>query len=285
MKAASGGTTMLTFICYPKCTTCQKAQALLDSFDVEYGVRDIKTDHPTYDELKAWLTLSESPVKKFFNMNGQLYKSLGLKGKLSSMSEDECLKLLSTDGMLVKRPLLVDDDGILVGFNSNEWESVLTDMTSVPNAMTIEMTDSNDIGFPFEWWVRLDFGHKFVQITLVGDKIAIHKPTAVGVEYTKPCKAGDNSYIRSVRLFDVRVPKQLFAMLGISSGDKIDLALEKNCISIRKHSDEPERPEPEPPEPIMAFCCVCGSLLYTSGLVKVSSKYICHECIGLVKTL
>jgi arsenate reductase len=118
---------MLTFICYPKCSTCQKAQALLDSYHAEYEVRDIKTDNPTYDELKAWLALSELPVKKFFNTSGQLYKSLGLKDKLPTKSEDECLKLLSTDGMLVKRPLLVDEYRALVGFNHDEWESVFTE--------------------------------------------------------------------------------------------------------------------------------------------------------------
>jgi arsenate reductase len=127
---------VLTFICYPKCTTCQKAKALLDSYNVEYEVRDIKTAHPTYDELKEWLVLSELSVKKFFNTSGQLYKSLGLKDKLSSMSEDECLKLLATDGMLVKRPLLVDNDSVLVGFNHNEWESALINMVSVLNSVT-----------------------------------------------------------------------------------------------------------------------------------------------------
>jgi arsenate reductase len=115
---------MLTFICYPKCTTCQKAKALLDSYHAQYEIRDIKTDNPCYDELKAWLTLNGLPIKKFFNTSGQLYKSLGLKDKLLSMSEDECLRLLSTDGMLVKRPLLVDEYRALVGFNLNEWHSV-----------------------------------------------------------------------------------------------------------------------------------------------------------------
>jgi len=108
---------MLTFICYPKCTTCQKAKALLDNYHAQYKTRDIKTDNPSYDELKSWFALSKLPIKKFFNTSGQLYKSLGLKEKLPSMSEDDCLKLLSTDGMLVKRPLLVDDFRVLVGFD------------------------------------------------------------------------------------------------------------------------------------------------------------------------
>jgi len=276
---------MLTFICYPKCSTCQKAKTLLNGYDVQYETRDIKADKPTYDELKSWLALSELPVKNFFNTSGASYKSLGLKDKLAAMSEDDCLKLLATDGMLVKRPLLVDCDGVLVGFNENEWESVLTDMVSVPNTVTIDVTD-NDIQFPFEWGFRLDFGTKFVQITLVDDRIVIHKPTAVGVEYTKPCKAGENSYIRTMSLFGVRVPKQFLEKLEIHDGDKADLTREDNCVSIRKHPDEPKLPEPEPPDPIMAFCCVCGRLSYTeNGLVKVSSKFICHECVEIVKAL
>jgi arsenate reductase len=96
----------------------------LDSYHAQYEIRDIKTDNPSYDELKAWLALSGLPVKKFFNTSGLLYKSLVLKDKLPSMSEDECLKLLATDGMLVKRPLLVDEYRALAGFQPNEWESV-----------------------------------------------------------------------------------------------------------------------------------------------------------------
>ena len=118
---------MLTFICYPKCTTCQKAKDLLDSYHAQYETRDIKADNPSCDELKEWLALSELPVRRFFNTSGQLYRSLGLKDKLPTMSEDECLKLLATDGMLVKRPLLVDEYRALVGFNKVEWESVLTE--------------------------------------------------------------------------------------------------------------------------------------------------------------
>lgn len=115
---------MLIFICYPKCSTCQKAKALLDSYNAVYEIRNIKTDNPSYDELKSWLTLSGLPIRKFFNTSGLLYKSLGLKDKLASMSEDECLKLLATDGMLVKRPLLVDKFRTLVGFNSSEWARI-----------------------------------------------------------------------------------------------------------------------------------------------------------------
>ena len=118
---------MLTFICYPKCSTCQKAKVLLDSYSAQYDTRDIKADSPSYDELKRWLSLSDLPVRKFFNTSGILYKSLKLKDKLSSMSADECLNLLAADGMLVKRPLLVDEYRTLVGFNRIEWESVFTE--------------------------------------------------------------------------------------------------------------------------------------------------------------
>jgi len=200
------------------------------------------------------------------------------------MSEDECLKLLATDGILVKRPLLLDDDGVLVGFNKDEWESILADMVSVPNSVTVDIK-SNDIKFPFEWCFPSAFGTKFVQITLVDDRIAIHEPTAVGVEYTKPCKAGDNSYIRSMGLFGVKVPKQFLETLGIRDGGKADLTREENCVSIRKHPDEPEVPEPDPPDPIMAFCCICDNLLYTDGLTKISSKFICDKCVEAVKLL
>ncbi|MCL1974926.1 MAG: arsenate reductase family protein [Firmicutes bacterium] len=115
----------MTFICYPKCSTCQKAQALLDRLEAQYEIRDIKTNNPTYVELKAWFSLSGLPVKKFFNTSGILYKSLNLKEKIPSMSEEECLELLATDGMLVKRPLLIDEHRVLVGFNADEWESVV----------------------------------------------------------------------------------------------------------------------------------------------------------------
>ena len=115
---------MLTFICYPKCSTCQKAKALLDGYNAVYETRDIKADNPSYDELKGWLTLSGLPIKKFFNTSGMQYRALGLKDKLPTMGEDECLKLLATDGMLVKRPLLVDTYFALVGFKPDEWESI-----------------------------------------------------------------------------------------------------------------------------------------------------------------
>ena len=117
---------MMTFICYSKCSTCQKAKAFLDEAGAEYTVRDIKTDNPTYDELKSWLALSGLPVKKLFNTSGLLYKSMNLKERLPAMSEGECLKLLATDGMLVKRPLLIDGQRVLIGFKSDEWESLFS---------------------------------------------------------------------------------------------------------------------------------------------------------------
>ena len=112
---------MLTFICYPKCTTCQKARKWLDENQITYELRDIKTDNPSAEELAAWHKVSGLPLKKFFNTSGLLYKSMELKDKLPSMSEDEMLKLLATDGMLVKRPLLVGDDFVLIGFKEAEW--------------------------------------------------------------------------------------------------------------------------------------------------------------------
>jgi hypothetical protein len=155
--------------------------------------------------------------------------------------------------------------------------------------ITQEINESRDIFLPFEWFFDLGFDSlSYAQLTLTGDRIAIHKPTDPNIEYKSPRKAGPGSYIRRISLFSVRLPKQLLEPLGIKGGDKIDLSLEENCIAIRKHIDnnEPELAEPKPPEPELAFCCVCGSLLYTeNGLVKISSKYICCDCIEAVKSL
>ena len=112
---------MLKFICYPKCTTCQRAKNWLDENNVEYELRDIKTDNPTLSELTEWYQKSGLPLKRFFNTSGLLYKSLELKAKLPSMTDSEMLTLLSTDGMLVKRPVLVGDGFVLVGFKEEEW--------------------------------------------------------------------------------------------------------------------------------------------------------------------
>ena len=115
---------MLQFICYPRCTTCQKAKKWLDENNVEYELRDIKLDNPTFDELSEWYKKSSLPLKKFFNTSGLLYKSLELKNKLPEMTEDDMLKLLASDGMLVKRPLLVGDDFVIVGFKEEEYKKI-----------------------------------------------------------------------------------------------------------------------------------------------------------------
>ena len=116
---------MIKFICYPKCTTCQRAKKWLDDNGIEYQMRDIKSDNPTLDELCAWYKKSGLPLKKFFNTCGMLYKSMELKDKLPHMTEDEMLRLLSTDGMLVKRPLLIGENFVLVGFKESEWQHTL----------------------------------------------------------------------------------------------------------------------------------------------------------------
>ncbi len=118
---------MLKFICYPKCTTCQKAQKWLDVNNIAYELRDIKNDNPTVEELTEWYERSGLPIKRFFNTCGLLYKSLGLKDRLPNMSDSECLALLATDGMLVKRPLLISDDFVLVSFRESEWSDKLLD--------------------------------------------------------------------------------------------------------------------------------------------------------------
>ena len=116
---------MLQFICYPKCTTCQKAKKWLDDNNTEYELRDIKLDHPSLSELTEWYRKSGLPLRKFFNTSGLLYKSLELKTKLPAMTEEEMLALLATDGMLVKRPLLIGDDFVLVGFQESQWSELL----------------------------------------------------------------------------------------------------------------------------------------------------------------
>ena len=115
---------MVKFICYPKCTTCQKARKWLDDNKIEYELRDIKLNNPTLDELTEWHKKSGLPLKKFFNTSGLLYKSLDLKNKLPTMSEDEMLAFLASDGMLVKRPLLIDENFVLVGFKEDEYGKI-----------------------------------------------------------------------------------------------------------------------------------------------------------------
>lgn len=116
---------MIEFICYPKCTTCQKAKKWLDDNKIEYKFRDIKEDNPSYEELSVWYQMSGLPLKKFFNTSGLLYKSMELKDKLPAMPEEEQLRLLATDGMLVKRPLVIGKDFVLVGFKESEWREKL----------------------------------------------------------------------------------------------------------------------------------------------------------------
>lgn len=115
----------MLFVCYPQCTTCKKARAWLDQIGAAYTFRDIKLDNPSEKELRQWYEASGLPLKRFFNTSGLQYKALALKDKLSTMSEDEQLSLLATDGMLVKRPILVGDGFVLVGFKQDEWESKL----------------------------------------------------------------------------------------------------------------------------------------------------------------
>ena len=114
---------MVKFICYPQCTTCQRAKKWLDDHNIPYELRDIKTKNPSLAELSDWYEISGMPLKKFFNTSGLLYKSMGLKIKLPTMTEAEMLALLATDGMLVKRPLLIGDDFVLTGFKEDEWQS------------------------------------------------------------------------------------------------------------------------------------------------------------------
>ena len=115
----------MLFIHYPKCTTCRKAKRWLDTHQVTYTERHIVEDNPSYDELKDWYAKSGLPLKRFFNTSGMLYKEMQLKEKLPAMSEEEQLRLLATNGMLVKRPRIVDKDKVLVGFKEAEWEAYL----------------------------------------------------------------------------------------------------------------------------------------------------------------
>ena len=115
----------MLFVQYPPCSTCQKARKWLDEHEIAYTDRHIKEDNPSYEELKGWHRRSGLPLKRFFNTSGLLYKSLNLKEKLPAMSEEEQLRLLATDGMLVKRPVLVTEKGITTGFKEAEWEKLI----------------------------------------------------------------------------------------------------------------------------------------------------------------
>ena len=115
----------MKYICYPKCSTCKKAQAWLDAKGLTYDLRDIKEDKPSREELVEWYRKSGLPLKRFFNTSGLQYKALGLKDKLPTMSEEEQLTLLASDGMLVKRPILVTEDAVFVGFKEEQWQKLL----------------------------------------------------------------------------------------------------------------------------------------------------------------
>ena len=115
----------MLFLCYPKCSTCQKARKWLEAQNKDFTVRDIKLENPSEDELRLWHSKSGLPLKKFFNTSGNLYKELHLKDRLPEMSEDEQFALLATDGMLVKRPIVVDGDTVLVGFKEADWAAKL----------------------------------------------------------------------------------------------------------------------------------------------------------------
>ena len=115
----------MQFICYPKCSTCRKAKAWLENHRIPYELRDIKLNNPSYEELAAWHRASGLPLRKFFNTSGTLYKSLALKDKLPEMPEEDQFRLLAADGMMVKRPILVGDGFVLVGFRQEEWEDRL----------------------------------------------------------------------------------------------------------------------------------------------------------------
>jgi len=115
----------MDFICYPKCSTCSKARIYLENHQLHFSERNIKEQHPSEDEIRDWHSKSKLPLKRFFNTSGMLYRELHLKDKLKDMSEDEMYKLLATDGMLVKRPILIDGDTVLVGFKEKEWEENL----------------------------------------------------------------------------------------------------------------------------------------------------------------
>ncbi len=115
----------MLIVCYPKCTTCKKAQKWLADNNISFEERNIKEERPSADELKKWITLSKLPVRRFFNTSGMLYREMQLKEKLPGMSDEEMISLLSSDGMLVKRPILVNDETVLVGFKEDLWKEML----------------------------------------------------------------------------------------------------------------------------------------------------------------
>ena len=122
----------MMFLCYPKCSTCQKAKAWLEAHAVSFTPRDIQLERPSAEELRAWIRESGQPVRKFFNTSGMAYRALSLKDRLPTMDEAAQIELLASDGMLVKRPLLISDGKVLIGFRPSEWEAALLDGTADP---------------------------------------------------------------------------------------------------------------------------------------------------------
>ena len=114
----------MLLLCYPKCSTCQKARKWLQEHNIEFTERHIEEENPSFEELQAWYKKSGLPLKKFFNTSGMIYKEMQLKDKLPAMSEEEQIKLLATNGMLVKRPIVVSEDKVLVGFKEAQWEEL-----------------------------------------------------------------------------------------------------------------------------------------------------------------
>ncbi|MCD8362291.1 MAG: arsenate reductase family protein [Lachnospiraceae bacterium] len=127
----------MLFICYPKCSTCKKAQKWLDEHGIKYEERHIAEENPSYEELKDWHSKSGLPLKRFFNTSGLLYKEMQLRDKLPAMSEEDQLKLLATNGMLVKRPLLIDGNTVLVGFRETEWNDKLNQLIPAQNSLQL----------------------------------------------------------------------------------------------------------------------------------------------------
>ena len=125
VRSEKKGDDRMLFVCYPKCTTCMKAKKWMEEQKIDFEQRDIKENNPTAEELRSWWEKSGLPLKRFFNTSGKLYKEMQLKDRLLSMSEDEQIELLASDGMLVKRPILVNGDQVLVGFKEKEWQEIL----------------------------------------------------------------------------------------------------------------------------------------------------------------
>ena len=168
---------MNEFICYPKCTTCQKAKKWLDDNKIEYGLRDIKQDNPSFEELSAWYKMSGLPLKKFFNTSGLLYKSMELKDKLPTMSDEEQLKLLATDGMLVKRPLVIGKDFVLE--NNLNYQTL---------AKNVELAKRNVHMAGWAYGPTIGVGYQYSQKDYFGEKEGFNMtpPNALSIQISMP---------------------------------------------------------------------------------------------------